>query len=190
MRHHTSLADMKIKTCAEQVQYLKKRRKTSPGSFPTIFDVALNPDPSKGQFTPSDDALAADAVLMFGAGTDTTAHTLVVGTWHILNEPRILQTLNHELRQAMPNRDDTLDWATLENLPYLVRTHPIRLKPSSNVTRSELSSKKVFDSLTVRREDYHAWSLPPERLSAARQSHRGYVYYTNHPHRLASFGLR
>lgn len=58
---------------------------------------------------------------MFGAGTDTAANTLVVVTWHILNEPRILQALNHELRQVMPDKNDTLDWATLENLPYLVR---------------------------------------------------------------------
>lgn len=57
---------------------------------------------------------------MFGAGTDTTANTLVVATWHILDEPRILQRLKNELRQAMPDIDDTLDWASLENLPYLV----------------------------------------------------------------------
>jgi len=59
---------------------------------------------------------------MFGAGTDTTANTLVVGTWNILSEPRILQRLKDELRQAMPDKNDTPDWATLENLPYLVRT--------------------------------------------------------------------
>ncbi len=119
---------------------------------------------------------------MFGAGTDTTANTLVVATWYILNEPRILQTLNHELRQAMPDKNDTLDWATLENLPYLVRTCPLRPKLLTNVTRSERLSKKVFDCLTVHREDYHAWSLPPEQLSAAEQFHRGYVYHTNDSH--------
>ena len=139
----------------------------------------MNPDQSKGQFTPSDHELTADAVLMFGAGTDTTANTLVVGTWHILNEPRILQRLKDELRQVMPNKTDTPGWATLENLPYLVRASSLPVKGSTNLAHSEASSRKVFDSLMEHREDFPVWFPSPVRLSVVGRSPQGYVYYTD-----------
>jgi len=62
----------------------------------------LNPDSEKGQYTPSDHDLTADAFLMFGAGTDTTANTLIQGTWYVLSNAK---------------KDVMLDWATLEKLP-------------------------------------------------------------------------
>lgn len=129
---------------------------------------------------------------MFGAGTDTTANTLVVGTWNIVSEPRILQRLKDELWQAMPDKDDTLDWATLENLPYLVCTFVLHHSVSgrlTNVTHSELSSRKAFDSLMVHREDFRAWFLPPEQLSVVEQSHRGYVDYNSNSTRSSKIAI-
>lgn len=85
----------------------------------------LNPDSEKGQYTPLDHDLTANAFLMFGAGTDTTANTLIQGTWYVLSNARILKELQDELRQAMPKKDVMLDWATLEKLPYLVSGSPL-----------------------------------------------------------------
>jgi cytochrome P450 len=85
-----------------------------------VFDTLLSPDPSKGQYTPSDDGLEADACLMFVAGTDTTSNTLVQGTYHVLSDPSIHAALKKELHDAMPNHDSPmLSWQALENLPYL-----------------------------------------------------------------------
>lgn len=79
----------------------------------------LNPDPTKGQYTPPDSGLTNDAVLMFVAGTDTTANTLVQATWGVLNNPQVLKTLKSELRSAIPDKNQMIDWTTLENLPYI-----------------------------------------------------------------------
>lgn len=64
--------------------------------------------------------MTADALGMLIAGTLTTSHTLVVTTWALLNNLQMMQKLKAELRAAMPGRDATVDWAELENLPYLV----------------------------------------------------------------------
>lgn len=93
----------------------------------------LNPNLEKGQFAPSLEELTADAVFLLIAGTDTTAHNLILATYSILTNPSILGTLKVELRKAMPDKDSLLDWATLEKLPYLVRF------PSSSCTFRELT---------------------------------------------------
>ncbi len=114
-------ANIKEKMVRTQVFTLKDRAKDTGGSVPTVFDTVLNPDPAKGEYTPSDHDLTADAVFLFVAGTDTTANTLSLGTWQLLKNPSMLQTMQTELRQVMPEKDMTPDWVTLENLPYLVR---------------------------------------------------------------------
>ena len=53
-------------------------------------------------------------------GTETSAITLVYGTWHVLRDPRVEQKLVAELRRAMPDKEVMFDLTTLENLPYLV----------------------------------------------------------------------
>jgi cytochrome P450 len=79
----------------------------------------LNPDPAKGQYTPPDVGLTNDAVLMWAAGTETTANTLVQATWAVLHNPQIRKTLQAELQTAIPDKNEMVDWATLESLPYL-----------------------------------------------------------------------
>ena len=81
----------------------------------------LNPNEEKGQYTPSNHDLAAESVLMVGAGTDTTANCLCTGTWYLLNDRHTLHKLKTELREALPQKDSQADLATLEHLPYLVR---------------------------------------------------------------------
>lgn len=81
----------------------------------------LNPNLEKGQFAPSLDELSADAVFLLIAGTDTTAHALIVATYSTLTNPSVLANLKAELREAMPNKDSLLDWAALEKLPFLVQ---------------------------------------------------------------------
>ncbi len=112
-----------------EVLALKHQSKDTSDSVTTVFDTVLNPDTEKGEYSPSDHDLTADAVFIFVAGTDTTANTLAIGTWNLLRNPHMLQALKSELRQAIPEMNTTLDWVTLENLPYLVRAR----SPVSNV---------------------------------------------------------
>lgn len=57
-------------------------------------------------------------------GTDTTAHTLTTGTWYLLNNIEMLETLRKELVEVIPDMDSAVvvSWVTLEKLPYLVCT--------------------------------------------------------------------
>ena len=80
----------------------------------------INPDPAKNQYTPEFQDLVAEGLLMLGAGTDTTANTLAMGTWFVLNDPSVLMKLKAELWRVMPEKEDA-DLATLETLSYLVR---------------------------------------------------------------------
>jgi cytochrome P450 len=60
---------------------------------------------------------------MFTAGTDTTAHALVTGTWKLMQHPKDLQKLQEELKKAIPDAGVmNLDWSELEKIDYLVST--------------------------------------------------------------------
>jgi hypothetical protein len=103
----------------------------------TVFDAVLNPTKEKGQFAPDLTGLCSDALLFFIAGmkqfsaslaitdtstgTDTTTPALVTGTWHLLKNPQMVETLQKELLSAIPdpNCGSKVNWATLEKLPYL-----------------------------------------------------------------------
>ena len=85
-----------------------------------MFDITLQPNLEKGQFTPTVDEMAADALAYLIAGTDTSATTMEVILWALLNNPQLMQKLKAELREVMPGPTDAVDWAELEKLPYLV----------------------------------------------------------------------
>ena len=109
-----------VKICREQIEYLEKRSPSEEESIRTVYDINLHPNLEKGQFTPTVDEMAGDAFNYLIAGTDTTSYTLTVITWALLKDPQIMQKLKAELKTVMPGREDTADWATLENLSYLV----------------------------------------------------------------------
>lgn len=103
----------------EQIVYLQSRS-PSEEKLRTVFDINLNPNLEKGQFTPAIDEMAADACTLLMAGADTTGNTLVFITWALLNNSQMMHRLKAELRELMPGREDAVDWVGLEKLPYLV----------------------------------------------------------------------
>ncbi|KAJ9602769.1 hypothetical protein H2200_012549 [Cladophialophora chaetospira] len=93
----------------------------SQSTFPTIFDSWADQSKRKTEWIPSIYQLTCDAFTMFAAGTDTTAHTLTIGTWYLMKNPTMLAKLRNELRTAIPNPDSNSlkpAWE-LEKLPYL-----------------------------------------------------------------------
>ena len=79
--------------------------------------------PTKGSRhpVPSLKQLGADAYTFLGAGTDTTANTLVIAIYNLLaGDPKMLARLKAELREALPDKATIGTWAQLEDLPYLV----------------------------------------------------------------------
>ena len=105
--------------CRDRIVDLQ--RESEANMTPSVFQTALHPNPEKGHPVLSRDALAADALTMFTAGTDTTAHALVTGTWKMMKQPEILRKLQAVLREAIPDPDQmNLSWAELEKIDYLV----------------------------------------------------------------------
>ncbi|KAI8938499.1 hypothetical protein NX059_004389 [Plenodomus lindquistii] len=62
--------------------------------------------------------LADEAQIVVGGGVETTAFSLSIATFHIINTPRIYERLHRELVEKFPNRAQ-LDLFTLEGMPYL-----------------------------------------------------------------------
>ncbi|KAK7905311.1 hypothetical protein LTR67_000031 [Exophiala xenobiotica] len=107
------------KACQERIATLQKT--TPDPSMPSIFQIALLPEPKNGRSAPGLKELTADALVFFGAGTDTTAHALTTGTWFLLKNPMILARLRKELCFAIVDVDSPtiLSWIELEKLPFL-----------------------------------------------------------------------
>ena len=66
-----------------------------------------------------DDLIVAEAVDILAAGSDTTAYSLSVGLWHILQDQRIRETLVSELLEAIPDVANFPSLTKLESIPYL-----------------------------------------------------------------------
>ena len=64
--------------------------------------------------------LSREAMVLFGAGTATTARTMGFISYYILRHPHMKQRLGNELKDIMAEYPKTLPtWSDLEKLPYL-----------------------------------------------------------------------
>jgi cytochrome P450 len=108
---------------------------------PTIFHGMLNnanlPDSEKT--TPR---LLDEAIVLIGAGTDTTANTLAALTYHILANPDILKKLKAELAEAIPDVEALPESTRIEALPYLtaVVQEGIRLHPGATLRQERVAT--------------------------------------------------
>jgi cytochrome P450 len=80
----------------------------------------LEPDPKKGYEVPTLEELVDDAFVFLAAGSDTTAYTLSVATFHILQNKEVLARLRAELKEASRDTRGMFIGRDLANLPYLV----------------------------------------------------------------------
>ncbi|KAI4914534.1 hypothetical protein J4E85_010599 [Alternaria conjuncta] len=63
--------------------------------------------------------LTADASVILGAGTETTARTLAVTTYYLIKNSKVGEKLRQELKTVMPTVDHEVSLPQLEALPYL-----------------------------------------------------------------------
>lgn len=84
----------------------------------TVFEEVLDnhPDPQNA----SEKEFVQEATSVVGAGMHTTRWILSLGTLRVAQNPEIVAKLVQELKQAIPNVEDSLSYRDLENLPYLV----------------------------------------------------------------------
>lgn len=83
--------------------------------FNSLVDPSLPPEER------TIDRLTEEGVIVLGAGAETTANTLALGAFHLMQNPAVLEKLRHELKQVMPTPTSSSSWSQLEQLPYLVR---------------------------------------------------------------------
>ncbi|KAH8749227.1 cytochrome P450 [Diaporthe sp. PMI_573] len=84
---------------------------------PTVFSDLLESD-----LRPEDkslDLLHQEAASITGAGIETTKTALAVASFHILDNPHVLERLQRELLEAIPDPAAAPSLAYLETLPYL-----------------------------------------------------------------------
>jgi len=110
---------------------LANPEKLQSSSHPIIYETLLADDKEKG--TPLNFMeLDQEAQSVVAAGVDTTAVTLVTGTYMLLRNPEIAAELKQELKTAWPSLASTPPGLeVLERLPYLsaVIKESLRMAP-------------------------------------------------------------
>ena len=87
---------------------------------PTIFSELLNYN-ADGFVVPTSHGLTDDAYSILAAAADTTGNTMTIAAFNVMSNRQIYESLRNELFEAFPDPNTTLDFATLERLPYLVK---------------------------------------------------------------------
>jgi hypothetical protein len=95
---------------------------------PIIYHKLLDKDANKSGMVPVPGSLYEEAqALMFG-GADTTGNTLMLGTFHLLENPGLLTRLKDELYEHWPNLEKVPRFEDLEKLPFLVRISTVDIE--------------------------------------------------------------
>jgi cytochrome P450 len=93
-------------------------QKSVEGKQKTIFDALTDPSVPPQEKTPR--RLEDEGLIVVVAGTETTARTLTVASYHIFNNRPLLSKLREEIRTVMPTPNTKSSWSELEQLPTLV----------------------------------------------------------------------
>ncbi|KAK8076531.1 Cytochrome P450 monooxygenase sdnE [Apiospora phragmitis] len=107
----------------------KKKKKAGEGS---IFQSVLDSDLPPGEKTA--DRLQAEAQIVIGAGTETTAKSLSMISFYLNHDPAKRQRLREELATVGPEPDGSFSLAKLEKLPYLTACITEGVRMMSGVT--------------------------------------------------------
>ncbi|PYI03028.1 benzoate 4-monooxygenase cytochrome P450 [Aspergillus sclerotiicarbonarius CBS 121057] len=92
---------------------------------------------------------------LLGAGTETTASTLMVMIYHVSQDEGIRDKLRNELKQIMPTPTSAVTWTELEKLPYLTAVINESLRLSYGII---MRLPRVAPTETLRYKDY---AIPP-----------------------------
>ena len=127
-------------------------------SHPTIFREML-----KSDLSPQDKTgprMEHEAQTVIGAGVETTATALTVGTFHILNNPKIYERLHKDLVEAIQDPSAVLVLLQVEQLPYLKACVLESLRLSYGVTAR---GPRVFEKPL----HYQGWVIPTGTVISA-----------------------
>ncbi|EXJ83291.1 hypothetical protein A1O1_06910 [Capronia coronata CBS 617.96] len=136
-----------------QVDAVIAENKAGEKSHGTIFQALLDSDlPPEEK---SADRLQDEAQTLVGAGSETTAKSLSVITFYLLDDRKKLDKLRAELKSVMPTPDSPVSLTVLEQLPYLtaVINEGIRLMYGVTTRLPRVSPNEPLK--------YKDWIIPP-----------------------------
>lgn len=123
-KKETTIADTSVtlQTLARQIDELIANPETLKDSpHPIIYSRLFDPTVRGADAAPpTRESLQDEAQVMMFAGSDTVAHTLTTGLFHVLDNPAVHEKLFAELAQAWPDLAVAPGYEELEKLPYLV----------------------------------------------------------------------
>lgn len=94
------------------------KQKVEANAKSSVFRYVITSEMPKSEC--GTDRLSREAMVLFGAGTATTARTMGFMCYYILTNPHMRQRLGEELKDTMADYPRTLPtWQQLEQLPYL-----------------------------------------------------------------------
>ncbi|KAJ5791538.1 uncharacterized protein N7518_008549 [Penicillium psychrosexuale] len=147
-RNRALFKDM-IQTAVEEEKTSQLEKSASQSIFQDILQSNLPPSDK----TPA--RLSAEAGLLVMAGTETTARSLAVILFLLLDTPYVLDRVRKELAQHMPRPDSRISLTELEAIPYFstMITEGVRL---SHVVSSRIPRYAPEEELK-----YKDWTIPP-----------------------------
>lgn len=113
----------KISSMALEVLNSKEPKAPHENMFAALADLEL---PAEERTL---GRLEDEGFVVLAAGTETTAYSLSVTMFYLLDNPEIFSTLYDEIKKVMPIPTECPPLSVLENLPFLVR-HQKSLKSS------------------------------------------------------------
>ena len=118
--HMADLFDLKTRLRQQADDTLQKQgvRKVDTVGRSTIFDALTSLDLPESERTL--DRLEDESALLLGAGTETTARSITVAMFHLINKKEIMAKLRAELKTVLATPLSKASWVELEKLPYLV----------------------------------------------------------------------
>jgi len=125
------------------------------------------------------DRLNEEAQLLVAAGLTTTAWTMTVTSFYVIQNPEIASKLHQELVAVLPDKDHPFSWQDVETLPYLNACIREGLRLAYGLTtRSPRRWPKPLE--------YNGWTIPartPVSLSVIDHSHNEDIFPDSHSFR-------
>ncbi|RAQ57900.1 cytochrome P450 oxygenase [Aspergillus flavus] len=136
----------------KSIEVLQQKDVCTPTERTTMFHALTAPEVPPEERTLQ--RLEDEGLVLFAAGTETTATTLGVAIFHIFSDPMVLTKLRKELEQVMPTPEGLATWRELEKLPYLNGVIHEALRFSGLAMRQQ----RVSPTEVIKYKDY---AIPP-----------------------------
>jgi cytochrome P450 len=107
--------------CVKQIAAVKKEidEGRDNSKHRTVFHQLLDPNASEGHVVPNVEELTEEMFTILTAGGETTGNAMTIITYYVLSDPEIYRKLVSELKTAFTEKQTSLEYLTLEKLPYL-----------------------------------------------------------------------